>query len=465
MYFKQFYLGCLAQASYMIGSKGEAAVVDPRRDVETYLEEAEREGLRIRYVIETHLHADFVSGHRELAARTGARIYFGAKAQARFDFVPVREGDEVILGDVTLRFLETPGHTPESLSVLVIDRAKSQTPEAVLTGDTLFIGDVGRPDLLGSKMSAQELAGMLYDSLHGKLLKLPDSVAVYPAHGAGSLCGRNISSETSSTIGQQRRFNYALQPMAREEFIRMMTTDLPEAPTYFSRDVRLNREGPSNLSELPKPPALLPAAVEEMQRSGAIVLDTRPAAQYGTGHVPGSLNIGLGGQFASWAGALIPAEKPIVLVTEDEEHVEEARTRLARVGLENVAGYLAGGLLAWHEAGRPLAVTEQISVDELRHRIAQGEAGQLMDVRRPGEWQAGHIPQARHLPLNQLAERAAEIDHDRPVTAICAGGYRSSIATSLLEQRGFARITNVVGGMTAWNNVAPRAPRDLRPSG
>ena len=297
---------------------------------------------------------------------------------------------------------------------------------------------------------------MLYDSLHGKLLKLPDSVAVYPAHGAGSLCGRNIASETSSTIGQQRRFNYALQPMAREEFIRMMTTDLPEAPAYFSRDVRLNREGPSNLSELPKPPALLPAAVEEMQRSGAIVLDTRPAAQYGTGHVPASLNIGLGGQFASWAGALIPAEKPIVLVTEDEEHVEEARTRLARVGLENVAGYLAGGLLAWHEAGRPLAVTEQISVDELRHRIAQGEAGQLMDVRRPGEWQAGHIPQARHLPLNQLAERAAEIDHDRPVTAICAGGYRSSIATSLLEQRGFARIINVVGGMTAWNAVAPR---------
>src|SRR6266542_2335178 len=260
MFFKQFYLGCLAQASYMIGSKGEAAVVDPRRDVETYLEEAEREGLRIRYVIETHLHADFVSGHRELAARTGARIYFGAKAQARFDFVPVREGDEVILGDVTLRFLETPGHTPESLSVLVIDRAKSQTPEAVLTGDTLFIGDVGRPDLLGSKMSAQELAGMLYDSLHEKILKLPDAVAVYPAHGAGSLCGRNISSETSSSIGQQRRFHSALPPMPREEFVRMMATDLPEAPAYFGRDVRLNREGAGSLADLPVPPALPPAA-------------------------------------------------------------------------------------------------------------------------------------------------------------------------------------------------------------
>lgn len=453
MYFKQFYLGCLAQASYMIGSKGEAAVVDPRRDIEAYIDEAAREGLTIRHVIETHLHADFVSGHRELAARTGAKIYFGAKAQAKFDYVAVHEGDEIVLGDVTLRFLETPGHTPESLSVLVIDRAKSETPEAVLTGDTLFIGDVGRPDLLGSKMSAQELAGMLYDSLHEKLLELPDSVAVYPAHGAGSLCGRNISSETSSTIGQQRRFNYALQPMAREEFVRMMTTDLPEAPAYFSRDVRLNREGPADLSELPSPTALSAAAVDELRRSGAVVLDTRPATQYGTGHVPGSLNIGLGGQFASWAGALIPPEKPIVLVTEDEEHVGEARTRLARVGLENVAGYLAGGFLDWHESGHPLAATEQISVDELHHRIAQGEVGQLVDVRRPGEWQAGHIAEARHLPLNHLAERAAELDRAKPVTAICAGGYRSSIATSLLEQQGCARIVNVVGGMTAWNNA------------
>jgi hydroxyacylglutathione hydrolase len=453
MYFKQFYLGCLAQASYMIGSKGEAAVVDPRRDIDAYLEEAGREGLKIKHVIETHLHADFVSGHRELAARTGAKIYFGAKAQAKFDCVAVHEGDEILLGDVTLRFLETPGHTPESLSVLVIDRAKSPEPEAVLTGDTLFIGDVGRPDLLGAKMSAHELAGMLYDSLHEKLLKLPDSVAVYPAHGAGSLCGRNISSETSSTVGQQRRFNYALQPMSREEFVRMMTTDLPEAPAYFSRDVRLNREGPANLSELPDPPALLPDAVEAMRQAGAVILDTRPASQYGTGHVPGSLNIGLGGQFASWGGSLIAPEKSVVLVTEDEDHVAEARTRLARVGLENVGGYLAGGLLAWHESGRPVATTEQISVDELRHRIARGEVGQLVDVRRPAEWKAGHIAQARNLPLNELAERAAGFDPGKPVTAICAGGYRSSAATSLLEQQGFRRITNVVGGMTAWNNA------------
>ena len=453
MYFKQFYLGCLAQASYMIGSDGEAAVVDPRRDVEEYLDEAEREGLRIRHVIETHLHADFVSGHDELARRTGAKIYFGARAGARLAHVAVREGDEVRMGDVTLRFLETPGHTPESISVLVIDRAKSEQPEAVLTGDTLFIGDVGRPDLLGATMSAQDLAGMLYDSLHGKLLALPDSVAVYPAHGAGSLCGRNISKDTSSTIGQQRQFNYALQPMPREEFVRMMTTDLPEAPAYFGRDVELNREGAGSLEDLPPPPALTPAAVEELSGSGAIVLDTRPAAQYGTGHIPGALNVGLGGQFATWSGSLVPAGKPIVLVTEDEEQVGQARMRLARVGLENVAGYLAGGMLAWHEAGHPLATTEQITVDELHRRLAAGEVPQLLDVRRPGEWQAGHIAEAVHLPLNALAEGATPLDAARPVTAICAGGYRSSAATSLLERQGFRQVTNVVGGMTAWTNA------------
>jgi hydroxyacylglutathione hydrolase len=453
VYFKQFYLGCLAQASYMIGSGGVAVVVDPRRDIEAYLEEAERESLRIRHVIETHLHADFVSGHRELAARTGASIHIGANAGVGFEHVPAREGDEITFGDVTLRFLETPGHTPESISILVFDRTRGPEPEAVLTGDTLFIGDVGRPDLLGSRMSAQELAGMLYDSLHEKLLKLPDSVAVYPAHGAGSLCGRNISSETSSSIGQQRRFNYALQPMAREDFIRMMTTDLPEAPAYFSRDVRLNREGAGSLADLPAPPALAPAAVEELRRAGAVLLDTRANVDFGNGHVPASWNIGLGGQFASWAGAFFAPERKIVLVTENEGKVAEARTRLARVGLEDVAGYLAGGVLAWHEAGYPLATTEQITVDELRHRLKEATGFQLVDVRRPGEWQAGHILQARHFPLNELVARAGELDKSAPVAAICASGYRSSTATSVLEQQGFARVTNVVGGMTAWNNA------------
>ena len=461
MYFKQFYLGCLAHASYMIGSDGEAAVVDPQRDIDSYIEEARVQGLEIRHVIETHLHADFVSGHRELAHRTGAKIYFGAKAGAKFEHVPVREGDEIRMGDVVLRFLETPGHTPESVSVLVFDRAVSESPKAVLTGDTLFIGDVGRPDLAGSDplrgsdpgMSAQELAGMLYDSLHGKLLALPDSVEVYPAHGAGSLCGRNISSETSSTIGQQRQFNYALRPMPKEEFVRMMTTDLPEAPVYFARDVAINRDGASELDELPDPATLEARDVEALQKNGAIVLDTRPAAQYGAGHVPGSLHIGLSGQFASWAGALISPQVPILLVSEERDQVREARTRLARVGLENVAGYLAGGLLEWHRAGLPLATTEQIGVEELDARIREGAAGRVVDVRRPGEWQAGHIADAVHVPLNTLVQHAAELPKDQPVAVICAGGFRSSIGTSILEQQGFTRVTNVVGGMAAWRTA------------
>jgi hydroxyacylglutathione hydrolase len=453
MYFKQFYLGCLAHASYMIGANGEAAVVDPRRDVDSYIDEAREQGLAIRHVIETHLHADFVSGHHELARRTGAKIYFGAKAGAKFDHVKVREGDEIRMGDVVLRFLETPGHTPESVSILVVDRSVSDVPKAVLTGDTLFIGDVGRPDLLGSKMSPQELAGMLYDSLHDKLLALPDSVEVYPAHGAGSLCGRNISSETSSTIGQQRQFNYALKPMPKEEFVRMMTTDLPEAPAYFSRDVAINRDGAPELAELPDPAALGPAEVDLLRRKGAVVLDTRPSAQYGTGHVPGSLHIGLSGQFASWAGALVPPSVPVVLVAEEEEEVREARTRLARVGVENVAGYLAGGILEWDRAGLPLATMEQVGVEELEDRMSQARVSHVLDVRRPGEWKGGHIAGAVHMPLDALAARAGELPKGEPVAVVCAGGFRSSIASSILEQQGFTRITNVVGGMAAWKSA------------
>jgi len=453
MYFKQFYLGCLAHASYLIGSGGEAAVVDPQRDVDIYLDEAKQQGFEIKHVIETHLHADFVSGHRELAQRTGAKIYFGAKANAQFEYVPVYEGDEIQMGEVLLRVLETPGHTPESISILIIDKQRSNEPEAVLTGDTLFIGDVGRPDLLGARMSPEELAGMLYDSLHGKLLKLPDHVKVYPAHGAGSMCGRNISSETSSTIGQQRQFNYALKEMSREAFIKMMTTDLPEAPPYFSLDAKINREGPHLLEELPTPTSLSPEEVEAMRKSGYLVLDTRSSAQYGTGHIPGSLHIGLGGQFASWAGTLIKPEVRILIVAEDEERVREARVRLARVGLENVAGYLSGGILSWDKAGLPLAATEQISVHELSERIQEGRALQIVDVRRPGEWQAGHIKSAVHIPLNHLAENLAQLDKEKGVSVICAGGYRSSIATSILEQQGFKYMTNVVGGMTAWSNA------------
>jgi glyoxylase-like metal-dependent hydrolase (beta-lactamase superfamily II)/rhodanese-related sulfurtransferase len=456
MHFQQFYLACLAHASYFIGSEGEAAVVDPRRDIEIYLDEASQYGFTIKYVIETHLHADFVSGHRELAARTGARVVFGAAAPAKFDFLPAHDGDELCIGNVTLRLLETPGHTPESISIVIFDNAVSKTvPYGVLTGDVLFIGDVGRPDLLGSRMSATELAGLLYDSLHEKLLKLPDAVRVYPAHGAGSLCGRNISSERTSTIGNERSFNYALQPMPREDFIRLMTTDLPEAPGYFSRDAQINMEGAPALEQLPPLQALSPADLQKFQKEGRVVLDTRDSAQYTNGHIAGSLHIALSGQFASWAGTLIRPSSSIALIAEDEEKLHEARTRLARVGLDGVSSYLDGGILAWHNAGFPLRVTEQIPVEELRHRIADGLVDRVLDVRRPAEWQTGHIDSAQNVPLNHLSEEAANLDPHSRVAVICAGGFRSSIGCSVLENSGFDRLSNVVGGMAAWAKLPP----------
>ncbi len=455
MYFKQFYLGCLAHASYLIGSEGEAAVVDPQRDVDQYIEEAEAQGLKIKYVIETHLHADFVSGHRELAARTGAEIVFGAKAGATFRHRAVRGGDEIKLGRVRLRFIETPGHTPESVSVLVIDTKVSNEPQKVLTGDTLFIGDVGRPDLVGSKgYTAEQMAGMLYDSLHEKLLKLDDRVEVFPAHGAGSMCGRNLSKDTSSTIGEQRRFNYALKEMPKEEFIKMMTTEMPEAPAYFSRDAEINRTGAAMLEDLPRPGALKPEEVNKLQQAGALVLDVRAAAAFGAGHAPGSLNIGLGGQFASWAGSLIPPATEIIIVAEDETGVDEAVTRLARVGIESVKGYLEGGIYAWDKAGLPLEQTAQMPVDELHSRIAENGGLQIVDVRRTAEYASGHVPGAVNAPLSHLEETADGFDPQRPTAVVCASGYRSSAGTSILARLGFKEIYNVVGGTSGWINAS-----------
>jgi glyoxylase-like metal-dependent hydrolase (beta-lactamase superfamily II)/rhodanese-related sulfurtransferase len=451
MYFKQFYLGCLAHASYLIGSDGEAAVVDPQRDVDQYIAEAEARQLRIRYIIETHLHADFVSGHRELAARTGAEIVFGEKASATFPHRSVKDGDEIRIGRVVLRILETPGHTPESISVLVIDAAESDRPQKVLTGDALFIGDVGRPDLAGSKgHTPQQMAGMLYDSLHRKLLRLDDCVEVYPAHGAGSLCGRNISKETSSTIGEQRQFNYALKQMPREEFVKMMTADLPEVPQYFSRDAELNRTGTGPLDEVPRPTVLTPEELKKLAERGHTILDVRTAASFGNGHVPGSLNIGLGGQFASWAGTLIPMGTPIILVADELAQVDEAVLRLARVGLESVKGYLGGGMLAWDTAGVKVSITAQIPVDELKARLDEGSDLQLLDVRRPGEYTSGHAPGAQNAQLAELERLAAGFNPSRATAVICASGFRSSIATSILERLGFTSTFNVVGGTSAW---------------
>jgi glyoxylase-like metal-dependent hydrolase (beta-lactamase superfamily II)/rhodanese-related sulfurtransferase len=447
--FQQIYLKCLAQASYLIGDAGECAVVDPRRDVEVYLEEARARGLAMRHIIETHLHADFVSGHVELARRTGAKIHVSHRAGALYDHNPVREGDEIVMGDVVLRILETPGHTPESLCVLVLD---GNRPVKLLTGDTLFIGDVGRPDLVSSKgFSARDMAGMMYDTLRNKLMALPDEVEVWPGHGAGSACGRSISSALSSTIGEQKQLNYALQEMTRDQFIELATAGLPPSPAYFSHDAELNRRGAEPLDDLPELPALSPGDFAERLAGGALVLDVRDKQAYGAGHLPASVNIGLGGSFASWCGSLLPLEGPLILVAEDEAGIAEARMRLARVGLHSVEGWLAGGIAAWRDAGRPLAELPQVEVTELARRLGEGgRSPTVLDVRGPGEHAGGHVPGAVNVPLPELEQRLGELDRSRPMAVICASGYRSSAACGLLRRAGFEELANVAGGTNAW---------------
>lgn len=448
MNFKQFYLGCLAHASYYIGSGGEAAVVDPQRDVSQYLAEAEANGQKIKYVFETHLHADFVSGHNELANRTGAKIVFGARAKAEFEHLAVKDGDELTIGSVRLGILETPGHTPEGISILVEDAEKPGEPKKVLTGDTLFIGDVGRPDLAGGAgFTAAQMAEMLYESLHEKLLTLSDDTEVYPAHGAGSLCGKNMSKETWSTIGQQRKSNYALQPMTKADFVRMMTAELPEAPAYFPLSVRRNRAGAASLEEIEKPRAM---TAEEVQQFQGLILDVRNADEYGAAHISGSLNIGLGGQFASWVGTLIETEAPLVIVAESEEKTDEAVMRLARVGIESVEGFLKGGIEAWKNAGFEVKTIEQVSVREAQKRLAATPSAQFVDVRRGGEYESGHAPEALNLTLSDLDKLTAKLDRSRPTYVICQGGYRSSAATSILERKGFPELYNIAGGTAAW---------------
>ena len=461
MYLEQFYLTCLSHASYMIGSDGEAAIVDPQRDVDIYMKTAEEKGLKIRHIFETHLHADFVSGHKELAARTGATIYIGAQANAEFSHVPLRDGTEVKVGKVRIRALETPGHTPESVCLVVTDEENSgagtgeaSQPSAVLTGDTLFIGDVGRPDL--SKMhTPQQLAGLLYDSLHNKLMSLPDSVAVYPAHGAGSLCGRSMRAERSSTIGTERLTNHALQIPSREQFIAQVTANLPARPDYFLEDAEINRSGAAPLQDLAPLSALSPQDVRELVAQHANVLDVRPSEEYSAGHIPGSINIALAGQFASWAGGILGIHSNPVLIGASESQVEEARMRMARVGIEDVRGYLAGGLAAWEKAGLPLGKTAQISAKELSEELAKRSfrPGDILDVRREAEWQAGHIPEVECTPLDTFAQRIPAVDRSRPVAVHCKGGYRSMIACGLLERAGHPNVMNVSGGFDAWHGA------------
>lgn len=454
MYFEQFYLNCLAHASYLIGSDGEAAVIDPQRDVDLYLEVAAEQGLKIRHIFETHLHADFVSGHRELAARTGARIYIGTDAHAQFPHVPLRNGFEVCFGSVCIRTLTTPGHTPESVSLVVTDSGKSSNPWAVFTGDTLFLGDVGRPDLSPTH-TPQELAALLYDSLHQKLMRLPDATLVYPAHGAGSLCGRSMRAEKSSTIGTERLTNYALQISSRDEFVRQLTSNLPAKPGYFAQDAEINRSGAGPLGERPPLPPLTPADLQELLSMKANVVDVRPPEQFAGGHVPGSINIALSGQFASWAGTILGLKSQPVLVAETDAQVEEANLRLARVGIEDVQGYLAGGVAAWKKAGLACATTSQISVQELAQKMRAGGL-QVLDVRRPGEWQAGHIDGAQHYALDSFPQRLPELLGNVPIAVHCKSGYRSMVACSLLERAGLRGVINVAGGFDSWQ--AARLP-------
>ena len=455
MILKQFYLPCLAHASYLVGDEktGTAVVVDPQRDTDQYLDFAKENGLAIKYVFLTHLHADFVAGHLELRDRVGAIICLGAAAKAEYPFKPFADGDVLEFGSVRLKTLETPGHTRESISILVFDLAKSDTqPHAVLTGDTLFIGDVGRPDLRAALgWSAEQLGKMLFDSLHEKLLRLPDQSLVYPAHGAGSLCGKALSKETVSTLGEQRRSNYALQPMSKEQFVRVVTADQPDAPAYFNYDAVLNsQERPTLDQALAREMNPLPLdTVLDLQSKKAQLLDTRDPAEFASAHLARSINIGLGGQFATWGGTLLDHNNPIVIIATPGRETEAA-TRLGRIGFDHVAGYLENGLASLATRPDLTQKTERLSAPFAQELLASPTPPLIIDVRAPREREQKHIAGGIAIPLNHLLERLAEIPKGRPILVYCAGGYRSSIAASLLQNHGFPDVSELAGGITAW---------------
>jgi glyoxylase-like metal-dependent hydrolase (beta-lactamase superfamily II)/rhodanese-related sulfurtransferase len=458
MILKQFYLNCLAHASYLIGDEQSrtAAVVDPQRDIGQYLALAREHSLDIKHVFLTHFHADFVAGHLELRDRTGATIYLGAAARAEYAFTPVRDGDVIEFGRVQLRPLETPGHTAESISIVVYDLDRSGTePQAVLTGDTLFVGDVGRPDLrVALGWSAADLGGLLYDSLRSKLLTLPDRSLVYPAHGAGSLCGKALSKETFSTIGEQRRFNYALQPMSKAAFVELVTADQPEAPSYFTYDAVLNSKERPTLDETLEriSPLKLDHVLALQDSAHAQLLDTRDPADFAAVHLAGSINVGLGGQYATWAGTVLSRDRPIVIIADPGREPESA-TRLGRIGFDHIVGYLEDGLQSIASRPELTMSTERLSAQVAADRVhAQTDDGApvLIDVRAPRERDQKRIPGSLSIPLNHLAERTSELPDDRPLLVYCAGGYRSSIAASLLQLHGFKHVGEIAGGITAW---------------
>ncbi len=456
MIINQYYLECLSHASYLVGDEesGTAVVIDPRRDIAEYVADAERLGLRITHVIETHLHADFLSGHLELAAATGAEIVFGAAAPVEFAALKLADGSWIDLGEVRLQILETPGHTPESICITAYDSLAATEPTAVFTGDTLFIGDVGRPDLLASVgHTADDLARSLYRSLREKVMTLPDGVKVYPAHGAGSACGKNLSTETMSTMGEQRAFNYALQPMSEESFVDMVTEGQPAAPGYFVYDAIKNRKDRDLLDETRPAPAMTLADVDAAVNAGAVIIDTRPAADFAAGHLLGALSVGLDGRFAEYAGSVVVPDSEIVLVCDDGTQ-QEALIRLARIGFDNVVGYLDSALQVMADHPERVERASRLTVEQFRSILASTPGVQVVDIRNPGELDVGIIAPSVSLPLGTLVSHLDSLDPARPTVVYCAGGYRSSAGASLLRSRGFEDVSDLLGGYSAWQALA-----------
>lgn len=452
MFIKQLYTGCLSEAAYYIESKGEAAIIDPLRDIAAYLELAKERNATIKYIFETHFHADFVSGHLDLQKATGAPIVYGPSTETNFPIHLAKDGEEFELGDLTIGVIHTPGHTLESTCYLLRDENKA--PYALFTGDTLFVGDVGRPDLSSGNLSKEELASMLFDSLQQKVATLPDSVIVYPAHGAGSSCGKNLGPETHSTIGEQKQTNYALQPQSREDFIKAVTDGLGLPPQYFPINARINKEGYESLEGIMQQ-GLTPLTVADFkalaQNEDVIVLDTRNAAAFTEQFVPGSIFIGLEGRFAEWAGSLLPFDKPIILVTQAGQE-EESVVRLARVGFSQMKGYLQGGVEAWKAAGEQIDLIIDVEADELAMDLPFDNNLVVVDVRRETEFADGHVAGAVNIPLNEMTDPGtmANITETQNLYVHCAGGYRSVIAASMLKRQGIHNLHNVLGG---WNAI------------
>ena len=456
MKFTQYYLDCLSQASYLIGdeSTGRAVVVDPRRDIDEYVRDAEAAGLTIELVIETHFHADFLSGHLELAEATGAQIGFSSAAKPEFEVRALADGERLQLGEVVLEFRHTPGHTPESMSVVVWEHEHDDAPYGVLTGDTLFIGDVGRPDLLASiGFSRDELAEQLYDSLHDRLMTLPDSTRVFPGHGAGSACGKNLSTETWSTLGDQRRTNYALLAPDRRTFIELVTEGQPPAPEYFAFNAILNRKDRGLLDEHEPPRALDLETFDRLVAQGALIVDGREPDEFAHGHLSGSINIGLNGRYAEFAGSVVANDVDVVLVV-DAGFELEARNRLARIGFDRVVGYLHHPLVVMADHPDRVRRASRLTATEFDHLLPRIEGAQVVDIRNPGEVALGTIPGSTAIPVGQLSKRLGELDHSAPTIVYCAGGYRSSVAASLLRRNGFDDVSDILGGYGAWIETA-----------